>query len=92
MSPRVFPELIRIMKPGGILMWNICDGYEEIAKEFEMYDQIIDDLRASKKWDYYKPIEKFDNLVFSDGGAACIQGRSECGLDDKGYIYTMVKL
>ena len=62
MSPKVFPELIRITKPGGILIWNIAEGYEEINKAFKKYDQIIDELRASKKWEYYKPRERFDSL------------------------------
>ena len=92
MSPRVFPELLRIVKPGGILMWNIADRYDQINQEFENYDQIVDELRAEKKWDYYKPIQKFSRVVFSDGGAAYLGGRPETGLDAQGFIYTMKRL
>ena len=92
MSPQVFPELIRITKPKGILMWNIAEGYEEINKELSKFDQIIDQLRGSKKWDYYQPIQTFNRLVFSDGGASFLKGLSENGLDGKGFIYTMIKL
>ena len=45
-------------------MWNIADGYEEINKDLSKYDQIIDGLRGSKKWDYYQPIQTFNRLVF----------------------------
>ena len=45
-------------------MWNIADGYEEINKDLSKYDQIIDELRATKKWDYYQPIQTFNRLVF----------------------------
>ena len=63
-APRVFPELIRITKPNGILMWNIAEGYEEINKDLSKFDQIIDELRATKKWDYFQPIQTFNRLVF----------------------------
>ena len=68
------------------------EGYEEINKELSKYDQIIDQLRGSKKWDYYQPIQTFNRLVFSDGGASFLKGLSENGLDGKGFIYTMIKL
>ena len=45
-------------------MWNIADGYEEINKDLNKYDQIIDELRGTKKWDYYQPIQTFNRLVF----------------------------
>ena len=69
MSPKVFPELLRITKKGGVLLWNIAQGYEHISKDFEHYDQIIDDLRAQKLWEYLTPTEKFNHLVFTDSGA-----------------------
>lgn len=92
LSPKVFPELLRIVKPGGFLMWNIAEGYEYFGKDFESYDMIIDELRALKQWEYYTPMKMVDRLVFTDSGAAYLGGYSGMGLDAKGFIYTMRKL
>ena len=43
-SPAAFPELLRITRPGGVLVWNICTRYEEIGGDFERYDDIVDGL------------------------------------------------
>ena len=40
-SPTAFSELLRITRPGGILMWNICTRYEELGGDFERYDDIV---------------------------------------------------
>lgn len=93
MSPKVLPELLRITKrQGGILMWNIAEGYEHFGKDFLIYDQIIDELRAQKQWDYLRPIQKIKRLVFTDGGAAYLSGYNDVGLDAQGFIYTMTRL
>ena len=92
MSPRVFPELIRITKKGGVLIWNIVEGYEDIPGDFKYYDQIIDELRGSKHWDYLIPRQCMKRIVFSDSGAAFLGGYAGAGLDARGYIYTMTRL
>lgn len=28
--PQAFTELIRVVRPGGVIAWNIADGYEVI--------------------------------------------------------------
>ena len=43
-SPTAFSELLRITRPGGIVMWNICARYEEIGGDFERYDDIVGGL------------------------------------------------
>ena len=92
MSPKVFTELLRIVKKGGILIWNIAEGYEDFGGDFEHYDQIIDTLRAQKQWDYLIPIQKLKRIVFTDSGAAYLGGYSGVGLDAQGFIYTMKRL
>ena len=92
MSPRVFPELLRITKKGGILIWNIAEGYQNYPGDFEHYDQIIDELRGCKQWDYLRPRQELNRIVFTDGGAAYLGGYSGVGLDTRGYIYTMTRL
>ena len=51
-------------------MWNIAVGYEDFGKDFLLYDQIVDDLRAKKAWTYLRPIDKANHVVFTDSGAA----------------------
>ena len=76
---------------GGILIWNIAYGYEYFSKDFERYDEIIDTLRAEKKWDYLCPVRKFDQMVFSDCGAAFLKGYQGTGVIDSGMVYLMRK-
>ena len=92
MSPFVLPELLRITKPGGILIWNIVEGYEHIGKDFEKYDFIVDDLIARKKWEHFRPIQTFEQLVFTDSGASYLGGYGAVGLAAKGFVYCMRKL
>ena len=93
MSPKVFPEFLRITKRhGGIIMWNIATGFEHFGPDFEFYQQIIDEMRATRQWDYFKPIQKLNHVVFTDSGAAYLGGYSGCGLDGQGFIYTMTRL
>ncbi len=73
-------------------MWNIAENYAEIAKDFEKYDFIVDDLIARKKWEHFRPIEKFEKLVFTDSGSAYLGGYGALGLDACGFIYCMRKL
>ena len=46
-SPLSFPELIRITKPGGFIMWNIATGYEHYGKDYAKYE--YDLLNVCKK-------------------------------------------
>lgn len=92
MSPLAFKELIRITKPGGFLIWNIAEGYEHYGSDYEQYDQIIDELRAARKWEYVQPIRRFDQLVFTDSGSAYLGGYRPFGLATQGFVYVMRKL
>ena len=73
-------------------MWNIIQGYEHNGPDFEMYDQLIDEMRASRQWDYFQPIKKLNHCVFTDSGAAMLGGYGGSGLDGEGFIYTMTRL
>merc|ERR1712170_324752 len=39
--PQAFKELLRIVKPGGILAWNIADNYEGFNEFFLSCDKIL---------------------------------------------------
>ena len=74
--PQAFTELIRMVKPGGYLIWNIADDYEGFNDFFKDYDRILNKLVAEMKWQYVQPVKKLDNMLFED-----------CG-----YVYVMKKL
>jgi len=66
--PQAFTELLRITKPGGLISWNIADGYEGFNDFFKTYDVIYKQLIAEKKWEEVKPVKKLDNMLFEDAG------------------------
>ena len=74
--PQAFTELLRMVKPGGYLIWNIADGYEGFNDFFTDYDFIMNKLVQEKKWQHVQPVKKLDNMLFEDAG----------------YVYVMKKL
>jgi len=64
--PQAFKELIRIVKPGGILAWNIADGYEGFNDFFLSYDKIIKEHIANGDWEEVQPARKDENMLFED--------------------------
>ena len=70
-------------------MWNIAAGYEEFGPEYEAYNEIIDRLIDDKKWCHFRPIQRVENLVFTDCGAAFLTGYTSSGVSCEGYIYIM---
>ena len=65
-----------MVKPGGLIAWNIADGYEGFNEFFQTYDQIYQQLIQEGKWEEVQPVKKLDNMLF----------------DDAGYTYVMKKL
>ena len=74
--PQSFQELIRIVKPGGYLIWNIADSYEGFNDFFKDYDSIVTDLVITNKWQFVQPVKKLENMLF----------------EDSGYVYVMTKV
>lgn len=66
--PQAFTELIRVVKPGGTIAWNIADGYEGFNDFFLTYDKIYKQLIAEGKWKEIQPVKKLDNMLFEDAG------------------------
>jgi len=74
--PQAFTELLRVVKPGGLIAWNIADGYEGFNDFFLDYNVIYQQLIKEGKWAEVQPVKKLDNMLF----------------DDAGYTYVMRKL
>jgi len=66
--PQAFTELLRITKPGGIIAWNIADGYEGFNDFFLTYDSIYKQLIKDGRWEEVRPVKKLDNMLFEDAG------------------------
>ena len=59
--PQAFKELMRMVKSGGILAWNIADGYEGFNDFFLSYDKIIQEHISIADWIEVMPIKKETN-------------------------------
>lgn len=66
--PQAFTELLRVVKPGGILAWNIAEGYEGFNEFFQSYTEIVEGLVTSEHWEYVMPVKKEENMLFEDAG------------------------
>ena len=53
---------------GGIVAWNIADGYEGFNDFFTVYDKIIKDMIKNGDWSEVQPVKKMDNMLFEDSG------------------------
>jgi len=92
-SPLSFPELIRITKPGGFIMWNIATGYEHYGKDYAKYDDIIMDLVRERRWSFAVPLKKHSKMAFTDCGHSYLRGfQGTGGIECEGYTYIMRKL
>ena len=67
-TPQAFTELIRVVKQGGVIAWNIADGYEGFNEFFKTYDEIYKQLIKDGKWEEIQPVKKMDNMLFEDAG------------------------
>ena len=43
---------------GGLIMWNITEGYETIGKDYEHYDAIVQRLIDEGKWVHHCPVKE----------------------------------
>ena len=91
-SPRAFTELIRITKPGGVIIWNIAMGYEAYC-DYDKYDEILMGLVRDRKWEFLKPVKEHMRMSFTDCGASYLRGwNTDGGIQCEGYTYMMRKL
>jgi hypothetical protein len=61
--------------PGGIITWNIGEGYEKFNKDFSSYDEIVSRHIKVGDWEQVKKI-KLDNMLFNDGAYTYIMRKT----------------
>ena len=66
--PQAFKELLRIVKSGGILAWNIADGYEGFNDFFLSFDKIIKEHVDKGDWIALVKKKKEENMLHEDAG------------------------
>ncbi|XP_023328295.1 uncharacterized protein LOC111701299 isoform X3 [Eurytemora carolleeae] len=66
--PQAFPELLRITRPGGIIAWNIADGYEGFNEFFKDYDKIYNQLIQDGSWVEVEPVQRMEEMLMGDAG------------------------
>lgn len=92
-SPRAFPELLRITRPGGIIAWNIAEGYEDYDKDFANYDDIVTGLVRAGRWEHKVAARRHENLQFTDCGSAYLKGfKTQGGISCEGFTFVMKKI
>ena len=64
-----------IHSSGGILAWNIADGYEGFNEFFKSYDAIVKQHTADGDWEEVRPVKKEENMLFEDAGYTYVMRR-----------------
>ena len=42
--PSAFPELIRVLRPGGYILWTMRDGFDQSSPDFALFDVKVNAL------------------------------------------------
>ena len=42
--PSSLPELLRVLRPGGYLLWTMKEGFQKSSQQFAMLDSFIENL------------------------------------------------
>ena len=48
-TPSAFPELLRVLRPGGYILWTMRDGYGASDPEFALFDVKVKGLFHGKE-------------------------------------------
>lgn len=66
--PSAFPELIRVLRPGGYIMWTMKDGTGAHDPDFALFDVKVQDLVLQRKWDILVGPVFFENFDPENAG------------------------
>jgi len=92
-SPRGLPELLRITKTGGIIAWNIAEGYQHFDKDYARFDEFVMELVRERRWEFGRPVMRHSQMCFTDCGAAYLRGFTTMGgIQCDGYTFILRKL
>jgi len=66
--PTAIPEILRVMRPGGYLLWTMREGYQQKSQRFALMDAEITDLTSSGAAEMVVGPVVFDNFVLDHPG------------------------
>lgn len=66
--PTAIPEILRIMRPGGYLLWTMREGYQQRSQKFALLDAEIKDLENTGSAELVVGPVIFDNFVLEHPG------------------------
>jgi len=66
--PSAIPEILRVMRPGGYLLWTMREGYQHKSQRFALLDAEIADLTKTGEAELVVGPVVFDNFCLDDPG------------------------
>jgi len=66
--PTAIPEILRVMRPGGYLLWTMREGYQQKSQRFALMDAELTDLTSSGAAEMVVGPVVFDNFVLDHPG------------------------
>lgn len=66
--PSAFSELLRVLRPGGYILWTMRDGFGASDPEFALFDVKVQDLVLERKWELLVGPVFFDNFALHHPG------------------------
>jgi len=66
--PEAIMEILRILNPGGYLIFTMRDGLAETSPRFSMFDNVLQDVVSSQKCEITMGPVKFENFVLNHPG------------------------
>lgn len=66
--PTAIPEILRVMRPGGYLLWTMREGYQQKSQRFALMDAELNDLINNGVAEMVVGPVVFDNFVLDHPG------------------------
>ena len=66
--PSAIPEILRVLRPGGYLIWTMREGYHHKSQRFALMDNEIQDLQKTGAAELVLGPVVFDNFCLEDPG------------------------
>ncbi|TRY68492.1 hypothetical protein TCAL_11274, partial [Tigriopus californicus] len=68
MMPSAFQELLRVLRPGGYVMWTMMDGFASKSQDYALFDVKIQDLVLERRWELLVGPVVFENFALHKKG------------------------